>query len=187
MATAKNYTTFPAGTYDTSKIFLQADPATGELEKINLPAIPTGQNRLKIFYTDEANTGGVNKTYNSYTMPANTLVNDGDQITVQFFFEVVGDAVAKSIVVFFDSTSFTFSLSGSATYGYFKMVITRVNSTTYLREYQNIIGQPFALSCGYSSTSVDWTTAIPIKATCNTTNSNAVISKSCTIDYTPAA
>lgn len=35
----KKYTDFPAGTYDTSKFFLQSDPVTGALEKINLPAI----------------------------------------------------------------------------------------------------------------------------------------------------
>jgi hypothetical protein len=35
----KKYIDFPAGTYDTNKIFLQADPITGALEKINLPTI----------------------------------------------------------------------------------------------------------------------------------------------------
>lgn len=34
----KKYNEFPAGTYDTSKIFLQADASTGELTKVNLPA-----------------------------------------------------------------------------------------------------------------------------------------------------
>ena len=33
----KNYTEFPSGTYDTEKIFLQADPVTGSLQKVNLP------------------------------------------------------------------------------------------------------------------------------------------------------
>lgn len=36
----KRYDQFPAGVYDTAKIFLQADAATGTLEKINLPTIP---------------------------------------------------------------------------------------------------------------------------------------------------
>lgn len=38
----KRYDQFPAGTYDPTKIFLQADPLTGALEKVNLPTIPTG-------------------------------------------------------------------------------------------------------------------------------------------------
>lgn len=36
----KKYNEFPAGSYDTSKIFLQADATSGALEKINLPTIP---------------------------------------------------------------------------------------------------------------------------------------------------
>lgn len=34
----KKYIDYPAGTYDTTKIFLQANPSTGALEKINLPS-----------------------------------------------------------------------------------------------------------------------------------------------------
>ena len=36
----KNYTEFPSGTYDGSKVLLQADATTGELEKILLSDIP---------------------------------------------------------------------------------------------------------------------------------------------------
>lgn len=35
----KRYDQYPAGTYTTAKIFLQADATTGALEKVNLPAI----------------------------------------------------------------------------------------------------------------------------------------------------
>jgi hypothetical protein len=35
----KKYTDFPAGAYNTNKIFLQADPITGALEKVNLPSV----------------------------------------------------------------------------------------------------------------------------------------------------
>ncbi|HEY9663974.1 MAG TPA: hypothetical protein V6C65_36450, partial [Allocoleopsis sp.] len=37
----KRYDQFPTGTYNTAKIFLQADGATGALEKINLPSADT--------------------------------------------------------------------------------------------------------------------------------------------------
>lgn len=37
----KRYDQFPAGAYNTAKIFLQADGATGALEKINLPSADT--------------------------------------------------------------------------------------------------------------------------------------------------
>lgn len=35
----KKYNEFPEGTYDTNKIFLQADANTGALERVNLPAV----------------------------------------------------------------------------------------------------------------------------------------------------
>jgi hypothetical protein len=35
----KKYNDYLPGTYDTAKIFLQADPTTGELGKVNLPTI----------------------------------------------------------------------------------------------------------------------------------------------------
>lgn len=39
MATSKKYNEFPAGTFNASKIFLQADATTGELEKIPMPTL----------------------------------------------------------------------------------------------------------------------------------------------------
>jgi len=39
----KKFIDFPAGTYDTSKVFLQADPTTGALQKVNLPALGVPQ------------------------------------------------------------------------------------------------------------------------------------------------
>jgi hypothetical protein len=41
----KQYNEFPAGVYDTSKIFLQADPITGALSKVNLPS--SGARKIK--------------------------------------------------------------------------------------------------------------------------------------------
>lgn len=48
----KKYNEFPAGTYDPAKILLQADPVTGELEKIELGDVP-GQ---KFGSTDNENS-----------------------------------------------------------------------------------------------------------------------------------
>lgn len=48
----KRYDEFPAGVYDSSKIFLQADASSGALEKINLPVIPSGN-----FWSLSGNSG----------------------------------------------------------------------------------------------------------------------------------
>src|SRR4029078_2881231 len=44
----KLYIDFPPGTYDITKIFLQADPVTGELEKVNLPGAVTYLSRVSL-------------------------------------------------------------------------------------------------------------------------------------------
>jgi hypothetical protein len=52
----KIYPDFDPGTYDTSKIFLQADAITGALEKVNLPAIPTSFSLNSITAATASNT-----------------------------------------------------------------------------------------------------------------------------------
>src|SRR5690348_6566406 len=57
----KRYDQFPAGTYDTAKIFLQADAVTGTLEKIDLPSADTllpaqGGNTGKFLQTNGTTT-----------------------------------------------------------------------------------------------------------------------------------
>jgi len=42
----KKYNDYDPGTYDPNKIFLQADPDTGALEKVNLPVIPSASDNI---------------------------------------------------------------------------------------------------------------------------------------------
>ena len=88
----KKYTDFPAGTYNTSKIFLQADAVTGELEKVNLPTVPAGQTpyTLKTFLGPITSAGGGTNSVCTFTIPANTLVNDGDRLLITIVFKTTG-------------------------------------------------------------------------------------------------
>lgn len=76
----QKYNEYPAGTYDTDKIFLQADPVTGALEKVNLPAPAASPNFIRLFSTGvltNATTNALTVIY-SFTIPANTLTTNGD-------------------------------------------------------------------------------------------------------------
>jgi hypothetical protein len=85
----KRYDQFPAGTYDTNKIFLQADPATGVLQKVNLP-MPGGGGANKYsrqfifsgdFFLDNGTWSGVlSRNLFTGSIPANTLTQDGDTL-----------------------------------------------------------------------------------------------------------
>lgn len=65
----KKYIDFPAGTYDTSKVFLQADAVTGDLEQINLPTIPAGL-FTKSVVVDANNSGSNPQVLATITVPA---------------------------------------------------------------------------------------------------------------------
>lgn len=95
---SKKYTDFPSGTYDTSKIFLQADAVTGALEKINLPTITSGSP----FYCNAPNTNnsGTNpQTTATVTIPANALPNVGDSIVVKAFANLITSSGSKILQV----------------------------------------------------------------------------------------
>lgn len=84
----KRYDEFPAGAYDTSKIFLQADPITGALEKINLPVIPAaGIERISGQAGSFPNAAGGNTDIFSFSLPANTLSNVGDALEIIYTYQ----------------------------------------------------------------------------------------------------
>jgi hypothetical protein len=97
MATAKKYTDFPAGTYDTSKIFLQADPTTGDLEKVNLPSL-SGNNPLIVSLApDSNNTGSGLNTCATYAIPAGSGIQPGTVFEVWSFFHYLTSSGSKTI------------------------------------------------------------------------------------------
>jgi hypothetical protein len=81
----QKYNDYDPGTYDTSKIFLQADPTTGALEKVNLPA-PGEANkftRLASFPSSANATTTSLTTLYTYTIPASTLAAAGDTVKIK--------------------------------------------------------------------------------------------------------
>lgn len=93
----KRYDQFPAGAYTATDIILQADPVTGALEKIALQDIPSGGG-LALAAAIFANNSGVNpQTMATITIPANTLVTDGDFINLQLTFNCLTTASSPVI------------------------------------------------------------------------------------------
>jgi hypothetical protein len=81
----KKYTEFTAGTYNAAKIFLQADPVTGQLSKIPLSSIPAGSPIIKTFTSPSTNqTAGFSNHY-TYNIPANKFVNSGDSLEIEYY------------------------------------------------------------------------------------------------------
>jgi hypothetical protein len=62
----KKYPDFPAGTYDTAKIFLQSDPVTGALEKVNLPAVGGAPYLAALLYLQSDGTPDMTILHNDF-------------------------------------------------------------------------------------------------------------------------
>lgn len=77
----KKYIDFPAGTYDTAKVFLQADTTTGDLEQINLPTIPTVPFNKSIV-VDSNNSGSNPQTLATITIPATSFDPTGTFVDI---------------------------------------------------------------------------------------------------------
>ena len=80
----KRYDEFPSGTYDTSKIFLQADASTGALEKVNLPR--SGAEKVLSFLVSLESTPDVNVTFqrNDFGVSVSAYFNDTGDINLDF-------------------------------------------------------------------------------------------------------
>jgi hypothetical protein len=97
----KRYDQFSAGSYDTSKIFLQADATTGALEKINLPTIPTAKVIHRADVATANNSGSNPQTMATITIPANELAANGDSIQIFMHSEYLTASGTKTMVVDF--------------------------------------------------------------------------------------
>ena len=81
----KKYNEFTAGSYGTTKIFLIADPTTGQLEKMPLSEIPAGSPVIKTFTNIESNTTAGWSDHYSYDIPANKFASDGDFVEIEYY------------------------------------------------------------------------------------------------------
>jgi hypothetical protein len=127
----KKYNEFPEGVYDTSKIFLQADPVTGALTKVNLPKSGGSSTvtRLKTFTEDELNA---NPGYNNiaiYNVPANKLVNPGDQIEFLYYGHFMQATEWKDIYWLIGNTGIGFGNFTNESHWYIKIKITKTAGT----------------------------------------------------------
>lgn len=135
----KKYTDFSAGTYDTSKIFLQADATTGDLEKVNLPEPGARFCKFsKVLLMNANNTGSNPQTIGTIVIPANTLSADGDVMEIQWFFSYLTASGSKVVDISCNLFS-TFSIINTAANVYqLWTYVARVDSTHSLNHTRGL-------------------------------------------------
>jgi hypothetical protein len=156
----KRYDQFPAGTYDPAKILLQADPSTGELEKILLGDFPTGSDACLFSGSSliAANNSGTNpQTTLVITVPAGTLANDGDCINWEAYLTTLTGSGAKTWNVRFNGTTI---LTRSINFAfYFRMngSIVRNDATHMSYQSQMILNNTISDSAFANNVACDFT------------------------------
>ena len=147
----------------------------------------SGNGMLIDFITDAPNDTTTTQTVYSYTMPANTLANDGDKLLVNYngLFNTGGTTKAINLLLFGSGYA-----PPSTTYnGTFIMqiLITRTSSTTanlqFIFNFSNL--SPFPII--YSVTGIDFTSAILIALELQGVALNDITAKSGFIQKIPAA
>lgn len=94
----KTFPQFPAGTPSATRIFLHADPSTGEIEKAEMSEIAGGGSVLALSeYIGATNSGTNPQDISTITIPANTLQNDGDFIRWEAYMRGIGAVNTKTI------------------------------------------------------------------------------------------
>ena len=183
----KKYTDFPAGTYDTNKIFLQADPVTGALEKVNLPAASSGVRRIGQVLTAESNVAPGPTAIGSIIIPANTLVANGDTLTYFMAFDGVNGTEAKAVTLFFGGLGLltqTVNITGNG-FLLYRILRTASNTLTSFHILQYLTG---STSMGFATRSaLDFTIANTLQLTVTCATSAHFNSHFCYCDYTPAS
>ncbi len=143
---------------------------------------------LKDFYTDVSTSGTSETDLYSYTIPANTLVNNGDKIEFNIVLDTSFSPNYSYIRLYFAGTSrimcnnlFLSGISG------FKICIIRVSPSVCRIKYEGGLNSGGINYIDYSEmTSKDWTISNILKVTgqCST---NSITAKFGTIEYKPAA
>jgi hypothetical protein len=144
--------------------------------------------RLKIFYADEGSINSVATDLNSFTLPANTFVNDGDQVRFAYRFLCVSNANSKTLTWTFGAFTQSFSLQASNTVVTIEIIVTRDTSTSARISFTSFRDLSYGTSSNNTqATTLNFAATLATKMTVNTPTNNSVVAKVTTIDYIPNA
>jgi hypothetical protein len=183
---AKKYIDFDPGVYDTTKIFLQADPVTGALEKVNLPVTGAGTSRLATGEFNKGNVGSMETDILNYTIPANTLVNEGDILSCYLYYSNVTSTQAKKQWFYFNGISFmTYSDTSVANFNVWLRIWRTSASTAYFSGHVMRTSSNLFPSSG-TFIDVDFTAPIVFRSTFTATTTDAMLSRLAILSFESA-
>jgi hypothetical protein len=144
---------------------------------------------LSDFYSDVSNSDSSETDLYTFTLPANSLINNGDKLEI-FYSVYVTDNVASNIIALYFgnsslSTLYADALSTTNETVNYKLLLIRTSSST-LRYNLTIESSDYHAYLNYDLSSLDFTTTQVIKVTGTGTTSGVIVAKMGTITYIPA-
>ena len=114
----KRYDEFTPGTPDGARLILHADPSDGSLESATiaeLPFSPSGLVLAKSHYVNANNSGSNPQTISQIIVPADTILNQGDWLEWDVFFEFITGSGTKTVEIRVDGNALT-NLNGTTVF-----------------------------------------------------------------------
>ncbi len=159
-------------------LLLQAGTGTG-----------AGAPGILLFASDDAvgNDDGTIKTLISYTLPANTLANDGDMLVIEASCSVAADADSKStFLVFGGSTLCSRGAADNNLPRTHRAVVIRKSATTQVADGQvHAHGQGSLVTHTTPSETLSGTVSILFRGLNSDASANAIVSRHMAVWYYP--
>lgn len=148
---------------------------------------------VKNLNTNTAQVGNVGAGQDdlmTYTLPANTLANNGDKLEFKMVFTFAANANLKEIGLWFGGSDFYHSSSENQNDGSLTIrgTIARISSTSQLTTIEQVgsDGSLFTTHSEYYPAAEDLTTNLVVKATAIGVSNNDIVQILSTIDYIPS-
>jgi hypothetical protein len=138
---------------------------------------------LNVQFTDASNVSTGETDLLSYTLPANTLVSDGDRIVIEAMFTTVVNGDSKDLKFYFGGASQDYSSSTIASGATIKSRITIIRTGASTQRIVREFDTGFTTIPGYSTSSVTDTSNIVIKYSGTCAASTDITQKTMTVTY----
>lgn len=142
--------------------------------------------QLEEWYTNVSNSGSTQTDLSTFSVPGNTLVNDGDKLAFSLSGSYAANSNAKNLSIVFGSAWSPFTSTNNGGYWQISGYLIKVSSTTYRISVSKNDGTTSGVIAG-TGTVPSFTSANTFKLTGTGASTSDIIAESGYLEFKPAA